>query len=134
MILSKRHLAKSLSWRIIGTLDTFIFAYLLTGEFDYGLNISMVTTVSKLIWYYIHERLWFYSNFKNSNKRHLIKTFSWRVFGTLDTLVFSWILTGDALIGMKISSVEFLSKMVLYFAHEKLWYRFNFGLNIRKNE
>ena len=132
MKISKRHLAKSLSWRLIGTLDTFIFAWLITGNLNEGLNLSGITIITKLVWYYIHERLWYKSSVYNSNKRHLIKTFSWRAIGTLDTVLFGWLLTGNPMIGLKIGSAETISKMLLYFGHEKLWYRINFGLDRKK--
>ena len=40
--ISKRHVAKSLSWRVIGSLDTLLFAWLVTGNFSDGLNVSLV--------------------------------------------------------------------------------------------
>jgi len=132
MKINKRHLAKAFSWRLIGTIDTFIFAWIITGDFEEGINISAITTVTKLVWYYIHEQLWFKSDMIKANKRHIYKTFSWRAVGTLDTIIFSWIVIGDPLIGLKIGSVEIVSKMLLYFGHEKLWYKINFGLNKRK--
>ena len=95
--ISKRHVAKSLSWRFIGSLDTLLFAWLVTGNFSDGLNVSLVTTITKLVWYYIHEQLWFKSSMADSNKRHIIKTFSWRFVGTIDTVVFAWLLTGNPL-------------------------------------
>jgi len=131
MKISKRHLAKSLSWRTVGTLDTLIFAWLITGNFNEGFNISGVTTFTKLIWYYIHERYWFKSSVEDSNKRHLIKTFSWRIIGTTDTIIFGWVITGDPVSGLKIGGFETVSKMLLYFGHEKLWYKINFGLDRR---
>ena len=131
MRLSKRHIAKSISWRLIGTIDTFIFAWLITGDIQEGLNLSSITTVTKLIWYYIHERYWFSLFLPSSNKRHIIKTFSWRFIGTIDTILFGWILTGNPLTGLKIGGVETISKMILYFGHEKLWYKINFGLHMR---
>jgi uncharacterized membrane protein len=129
--ISKRHLAKSLSWRFIGTIDTLIFAWLITGDFNEGLNISGITTLTKLVWYYIHERIWFKSSVKDSNKRHIIKTFSWRAIGTIDTIIFAWIITGNPLSGLKIGGFEVVTKMLLYFFHEKLWYKINFGLDKR---
>jgi uncharacterized membrane protein len=132
MILSKRHLAKSLCWRVIGTIDTFIFGWFITGDFNDGINLSVITTFTKLVWYYIHERYWFNSSSTDSNKRHIIKTFSWRVIGTIDTILFGWILTGNPLIGLKIGGAETVSKMILYFGHEKLWYKINYGLDNRK--
>lgn len=122
---------KALSWRFIGTIDTFIFAWLITGDLSEGLNLSGITTATKLVWYYIHERCWYNSSFADSNKRHLYKTFLWRGIGTLDTILFGWLLTGNPLTGLKIGGIETISKMLLYFGHEKLWYRINFGLDSR---
>ena len=129
--ISKRHIAKSLTWRLIGTIDTLFFAWVITGDFNEGLNISGITIITKLVWYYIHERIWFKSSVKDSNKRHVIKTFSWRAIGTIDTIIFGWIITGNPLSGLKIGGFELVTKMLLYFFHEKLWYKINFGLDKR---
>ena len=131
MKISKRHIAKSFSWRFIGTLDTFVFAWIITGDLNEGLNLSGITTFTKLVWYYMHERFWFNSLIKDSNKRHIIKTFSWRGIGTIDTLFFGWLITGSPLTGLKIGGAETVSKMILYFGHEKLWYKINYGLDKR---
>lgn len=131
MKISKRHLAKTISWRIIGTLDTVFISFFITGEISYGLKIGAFELISKMLLYYFHERLWFRSKIKNSNKRHIVKTFSWRFIGTLDTFTISWIITGNLFAGVKIGLAETISKMILYFCHEKLWYRINFGLNRR---
>ena len=129
--ISKRHLTKSLSWRCIGSIDTLLFTYLVTGNFGDGINVSVITTFTKLIWYYIHEQLWYKSGMADSNKRHIIKTFSWRFVGTIDTIIFAWLITGNPLTGLKIGLFETVSKMLLYFGHEKLWYKINFGLDKR---
>ena len=129
MKFSKRHLVKSFSWRLIGTVDTLVFAWLITGDLNEGLSISGITTFTKLVWYYLHERWWFKSSIADSNKRHIIKTFSWRGIGSLDTILFGWLITGNPFTGLKIGGIETASKMLLYFAHEKLWYKINFGLD-----
>ena len=131
MKISKRHIAKSLTWRLIGTIDTLVFAWLITGDVSKGLSISGITTFTKLLWYYMHERLWFSSSISDSNKRHIFKTFSWRGIGTLDTILFGWLITGNPLTGLKIGGFETASKMLLYFGHEKLWYKINYGLDKR---
>jgi uncharacterized membrane protein len=131
MKFSKRHIAKSLTWRFIGTIDTLVFAWLITGDLSDGINISVITIFTKLVWYYMHERLWFNSSISNSNKRHIIKTFSWRGIGTLDTILFGCLITGNPFTGLKIGGIETASKMLLYFGHEKLWYKINYGLDIR---
>ena len=64
-----------------------------------------------------------------SYKRHILKTISWRIIGTLDTMVISWIITGSWKWGLAIGGVEVVTKMVLYFLHERAWYRFSkFGV------
>ncbi len=60
-------------------------------------------------------------------KRSLAKTISWRVIGTLDTLVLSWIIVGEVKTAAAIASVEFVSKMILYFFHERAWNKIKWG-------
>ncbi|MFD1160880.1 DUF2061 domain-containing protein [Hwangdonia seohaensis] len=60
-------------------------------------------------------------------KRSLAKTISWRIIGTLDTLVLSWLITGEATMAFTIASVEFASKMILYFFHERAWNNIKWG-------
>ena len=131
MKFSKRHFAKSLSWRLIGTVDTLLFSSLITGDLSECISITGFTTFTKLVWYYIHERWWYNSSVSDSKKRHIIKTFSWRGIGTLDTIFFGWLITGNPFTGLKIGGFETVSKMLLYFGHEKLWYKINYGLDIR---
>lgn len=63
-----------------------------------------------------------------SMKRHVAKTITWRIIGTMDTMALGWMISGDPMIGVKIGGVEAFTKMVLYFLHERAWYRINYGL------
>lgn len=65
---------------------------------------------------------------KVSYKRHLAKTITWRLIGTLDTIIISWIISGDPMIGLKVGFIEVFTKMVLYFLHERIWYKTKFGI------
>jgi len=59
----KRHLAKTLTWRILATSDTFLIAWLITGEINWAGAIAGVEVITKMILYYAHERVWYrYSN------------------------------------------------------------------------
>ena len=128
---SKRHLAKTLSWRIIGSLDTFLLSWLISSDMGVGVKISAIELITKMTLYYFHERVWFKSKIKTTNKRHILKTISWRSIGTLDSFLLGWLISGNPLMGLKIGGSEILTKMLLYYGHEKLWYRINFGLNKR---
>lgn len=59
-----RSLAKTISWRAIGTLDTILISYLVTGEVAMALSIGSVEVVSKMVLYYLHERAWANVKFK----------------------------------------------------------------------
>mgnify|MGYP003624149047 CR=1 FL=1 len=131
MKFSKRHLAKTITWRIIGTLDTLLLSWFISGDLSIGLQMGGFEIVTKMVLYYIHERIWFKSSIKSSNKRHVLKTFSWRGVGTLDTIILGWIISGNPMTGVKIGGAEVITKMLLYFGHEKLWYKINFGLDQR---
>ena len=68
-----------------------------------------------------------------SYKRHIAKTISWRVIGTLDTIILSGLITGSWSTGIAIGGVEVFTKMVLYFLHERVWYTYSeFGVKSKK--
>jgi uncharacterized membrane protein len=131
MTANKRHIAKTITWRIVGTLDTLLLSWLISGDMSIGIQIGGLELVTKMILYYFHERVWFNADVDSSNKRHILKTFSWRAIGTLDTMLLGWLISGNPLTGLKIGGAEVVTKMLLYFGHEKLWYRINFGLDRR---
>lgn len=134
----KRHLFKAITWRVVGTIDTILLAWIISGNPISGLKIGFAEVITKLALYYFHERLWFKINIssegilRESYKRHLAKTFTWRAIGTLDTMLISWFITGNPILGLQIGFSELLTKMILYYFHERAWYKINFGLNKRK--
>jgi uncharacterized membrane protein len=127
----KRHIAKTITWRIVGSIDTFILATFFSGSFETGGWIAITEVMTKTILYYFHERVWYSYNWKKRNrnrKRHLSKTISWRIIGTIDTLLLSWLFTGSPLTGLKIITGELITKMLLYYLHERVWYTSNWGV------
>ena len=67
-------------------------------------------------------------------KRHLVKSVSWRVLGSLDTLFLGWFVTGQVSVGAQIGALELITKMVFYFVHERVWHRITFGLPTRTSK
>jgi len=53
-----RSIIKTISWRLTGTLDTFLVSYLVTGQVGIAASISVVEVFTKLLLYYLHERMW----------------------------------------------------------------------------
>ena len=72
------------------------------------------------------------ANVHPSVKRHAFKTITWRIVGTFDTIILAWIVTGNPSTGLKLGGLELFTKMLLYFIHERVWYKINFGLPHRK--
>ena len=63
-------------------------------------------------------------------KRSLIKTISWRIVGTLDTVLIAYIITGTFNHAISIGGFELITKMILYFFHERGWNKIQWGKNI----
>lgn len=64
-----------------------------------------------------------FETIKNSEKatRSILKAISWRVIGTFDTIFISWYITGEITMALSIGLIEVVTKMILYFFHERVW-------------
>lgn len=131
----KRHIAKTFTWRIVGTIDTILLSWVISGNPFTGLKIGFAEVTTKMLLYYFHERVWFKVRMASSRKRHILKAVTWRMVGTIDTMFLAWVITGNPLTGFKIGLAEVITKTVLYYLHEEVWYKINFGLeNYRKTQ
>jgi uncharacterized membrane protein len=64
-----------------------------------------------------------------AHKRHFAKALSWRFVGTLDTIALGWLISGDPMVGVKVGAAELVTKILLYYAHERAWYKLSsFGV------
>lgn len=59
--------------------------------------------------------------------RSVVKTISWRTVGTLDTIIISYFVTGNLVMAASIGTIELVTKMVLYYFHERAWNKLSFG-------
>jgi uncharacterized membrane protein len=147
----KRHIAKTITWRIIGSLDTWLISWFLVYYFgespeqatEAASYIASLELVSKTILYYFHERIWYGLNWISDQQsiRHIIKTISWRLVGAIDTILLVFIVyyylfnttKGASEIALSIFSIELITKMILYYFHERIWFASNFGVVKSKN-
>lgn len=137
-----RSFIKGTTWRIIGTLDTIFLAWLFTGDIKSALKIGAIEVFTKIFLYYLHERVWLKMNFaretvmndegvlvkKDKHNRSLIKGISWRVFGTLDTMIIAFFVTGNYSKALSIGFTEVFTKVGLYYLHERVWQNLKFGM------
>ncbi len=59
--------------------------------------------------------------------RSLVKAVSWRVTGTIDTMIVSYFVTGKVKTALTIGAVEWFTKIMLYYGHERVWEKLSFG-------
>ena len=59
--------------------------------------------------------------------RSLAKAVSWRVTGTIDTFIISWLITGEPLLASGIALTEIMTKVFLFWLHERVWNRITWG-------
>lgn len=64
---------KAISWRAIGTIDTMIISYIVTGKMTLAFTIGSVEVITKTILYYFHERIW--AHIHRIRLKGLIKTY-----------------------------------------------------------
>ncbi|MBC8266406.1 MAG: DUF2061 domain-containing protein [Flavobacteriales bacterium] len=133
----KRHIAKTITWRIVGSIDTFIISTFFTSSIEKGFLIAILEIISKTVLYYFHERAWYSFDWKlGDQKRHLLKTLSWRFVGAMDTILLVMIVSyfkdgttqGAIKIALSIFSIELISKIILYYLHERIWHKSNWGV------
>ena len=60
-------------------------------------------------------------------RRSFLKAISWRITGTIDTILVSFLVTGRIKLAVSIGCVELFTKVALYYGHERLWNRISFG-------
>ena len=123
-----RAVAKGVSWRVIGTLDTFLWSLLITKQAFSAGSIASLETVTKIALYYGHERAWRLIPWgADAHWRSFVKAVTWRFIGSLDTFMLSLLVTGSAKYAISIATAEALTKIVLYYVHERVWRRVSWG-------
>lgn len=151
MVTRRRSLAKAISWRIVGSLDTLVLSFLLitylgpvfgldhtTGEAIGTASLIAITEViTKMVLYYLHERFWEArrwgttssgSTRKESWSRSTTKTATWRILASLDTTLLAWLFTGSVATALSIGGLEVVTKLILYFFHERIWANIGYGI------
>ncbi len=65
---------------------------------------------------------------KETHTRSFLKALSWRIFATLTTIVISYLIIGKISFAIYIGLFEFVSKIGLFYMHERIWNSINFGM------
>ena len=148
-----RSIAKAISWRVVGTIDTLLLSFVIltylgprfgltdatTGDnAKIAASIALTEVATKMTLYYLHERLWARlrwdrtvdeeGHHRDGRRRSATKTATWRVIASLDTMVLALVFTGSLATAISIGGFEVITKLVLYFFHERAWARIHWGI------
>lgn len=131
---------------MIGTFDTVVLSWIFTGTISKALQIGGVEFFTKIVLYYLHERAWLLVPWartavkeagvpvwKEEHRRSIAKGISWRITGTIDTTIVAFLITGDCSKALRIGATEIITKLVLYYLHERIWQRISLG-RVRPSE
>jgi uncharacterized membrane protein len=126
-----RSFAKAVSWRFVGSMDTFILSWLVTGNPVWAGTIASAEAVTKITLFYLHERAWRLVRWGRHDAAHharaVVKGASWRALATVDTFLLSWLVTGHIGKAATIASFETVTKIALFYLHEQGWARLAWG-------
>lgn len=64
---------------------------------------------------------------REAHRRSFVKAVSWRITGSIDTFLIGWLVTGNAVVAGTISAIEILTKIFLYYLHERVWGKIRWG-------
>lgn len=67
---------------------------------------------------------------KDKHWRSLVKGISWRITGTIDTIVISWLVTRKLSLAFTIGFIEVFTKVGLYYFHERIWENVKIGRSV----
>lgn len=130
---------------MVGTMDTIMLSWLITGNINHALKIGGFEVITKTILYFIHERAWLRIGKKgrDSHFKSFGKAVSWRMVGTMDTIIISFIIIhffgSDE--HLKIPAIfqastiglaELFTKILLFYLHERVWSGVAWGKELEK--
>jgi uncharacterized membrane protein len=65
---------------------------------------------------------------KIDRKRHLLKAVTWRIIASITSFLIGWLVTGSLNVGITVGLFDIIIKFILYYFHERIWYRSKFGI------
>ncbi len=134
-----RAFVKGISWRVVATCDTIFLSWLITGAIKNAFKIGVIEVFTKLLLFYLHERMWMRmrigikeinGELKEMQWRSFVKGISWRFFGTLDTIIIAFFVTGNITNALAIGGAEVLTKVGLFWLHERAWLKVEWGRKV----
>lgn len=122
-----RFVLKALTWRAVACTDTFGWGFWVSGNIGQAVGVAGSEIFTKVPLYVGHEWLWSKVAWgketlsKDAVARAFTKAVTYRILGSADTFVLSFLFTGHVKQAAAIASYDAVSKIVLYGLHDMLW-------------
>ena len=135
-----RTVIKTVSWRVIALIITILILYMVGDTWWIALSAGIVANIAKTILYYLHERVWNTVKWgrkilKSAKKwsetywRSLVKTVSWKLVGTMATILPVYFYTLDWKLAIGSGILINVIKAFLYYFHERIWNKISWEKN-----
>lgn len=128
-----RSFVKGVTWRALGTMDTIFLSFMVTGNIGDSLKIGFTEVLTKIVLFYLHERVWNVIPMGRihgvgpTHVRSVTKGVTWRIVGTLDTILVAWFITNKPMNALTIGGFEVFTKIGLFYLHERVWGKLMWG-------
>ena len=137
-VTKNRSLIKSISYRVIGFINTFLVCFFVINDgvnektIKYSLYLALLVLIIKSITYYLHERFWNIFDFGRLNKtvnkmRSFLKALTWRIAASTITFFSAILITSNLYLTKSIVIYEFINGIIIYYIHERVWNKINWG-------
>jgi uncharacterized membrane protein len=65
---------------------------------------------------------------RETHLRSVVKSATYRFFGTLATAIIAWVITGQWRLALGIGVADLITKLFIYYLHERIWHKIQFGI------
>jgi uncharacterized membrane protein len=139
VILYKRHIVKSITWRVFSFFTTYFLVLLIFHKEENAADIASGIAIGefffKMVLYLAHERIWYHINFDFdivSRVRHIAKSITWRILGSFVTFALALFFNKNhpemTTMATKVVVAELFLKVIVYYWHERIWYHIKYGV------
>ena len=136
-----RVVAKVVVWRILLSISHFLNALAVTGSWQKGLQIVGLTMIISTTAYWLHEQVWSRGRWGRNNNQSIsftdnfsrtgIKLITWRIVITVTNFLIVYFVSGNIKYGIEFISIATVINIVIYWFHERLWNRVQWGKVIK---
>ena len=127
-----RTIVKTISYRTVVALATFVAAAIMNYTQGFALSFIVISFTLGAIMFAIHERIWnmfhiLKDGAYDTKSRSLLKTVSWRIFSFIAIMIIGLVLGLSATDSFEWTVVTNLILIIVHYIHERVWNQINWG-------